>query len=75
MNGMLEKLLKALKEKHGDEINVKEESYFLFFNDGHFFFALDHDTKELQVTVHFTDSGSQKIYYSNSNIADVIEAE
>lgn len=72
---LADKLIKLLKEKHGQELNLQEEIYYLFLKDGLFTLWLDQDTKTLKVEVEFQDEDARFVYMSDEKLEDLLEGD
>lgn len=70
---MVDKLIKLLKEKHGKELDLQNQVYYLFFKDGLFSLYLDEDTKTLKVEVDFLPEDNTFVYASEDSIENYLE--
>jgi hypothetical protein len=69
---MVDKLIKILKEKHGEDLDLKNNNYFLFLKDGLFTVYLDEDTKTLKVEVEFLPEEKTFVYRSDESLEDLV---
>lgn len=65
-------LIQELKKKHGEELNLKDHHYFLFYQDGLFELYLDEDESTLKVKV--TAMGdSAKVYFTEKKMTEELD--
>lgn len=65
----LDKLIEELKKQHGQELDLNNDHYFLFYKDAVFQIYIDQDEMELKVDVTFIGE-SRKVYFSDKSISD-----
>lgn len=66
------KLIELLKEKHGKDLDVQNEIYYLFFKDGLFQLWFDDDEKTLKVEVEFLPENKTFVYQSDKKLEDLL---
>lgn len=69
MNELYEKLLKELRDKHGEALDLEEHHYFLFYKDGLFQFHLDEDEKSIQVEVTLMGDAA-RVYHTDKSMVE-----
>lgn len=67
--GEVAQLIEELKQIHGDELDLENHHYFLFFEDGVFDIYIDEGEKEFKVNVVFSDGC--KVYNTSKKLADI----
>lgn len=65
-------LFMELKEKHGENLNLKDHHYFLFYQDGLFELYLDDDDSTLKVEVTALGD-SAKVYFTEKKMMEELE--
>lgn len=70
---MLDKLIELLKEKHGEDLDLQNQVYYLFFKDGLFSVYLEDDTKTLKVAVELLPENNTFVYQTRESIEDYVE--
>jgi len=67
MDPLTEKLFAELKKQHGEHLDLKNHSYYLFFKDGLFTVYFDEDEKTIKVEINMLgDSG--RVYFTDKKI-------
>lgn len=69
---MVDKLMELLKEKHGKELDIKSDVYYLFLKGGLFSIWYDEDERQLKVNVEFLPENNTFVYFSEEDIEDLI---
>lgn len=69
MNELTEKLLQELRDLHGEELDLEEHHYFLFYKDGLFQFYLDEDEKSIKVDVTLMGDAA-RVYRTDKSMVD-----
>lgn len=72
MDEITKVLIEELKRKHGEQLNLKEHYYFLFYKDGLFQFFFDGDEKTIKVDVTFMGDAA-KVYFTEKSMEDELE--
>ncbi len=72
MDELTLKLLKELRDQHGEELDLEEHHYFLFYKDGLFQFHLDEDEKTVKVDVTLMGDAA-RVYHTDKNMVDELE--
>lgn len=72
MNELTEKLLQELKDQHGEQLDLENHHYFLFYQDGLFQFYLDEDEKAIKVEVTLLGDAA-RVYNSDKSMAEELE--
>lgn len=65
-----DKLIGILREEHGEDLNLKDEVYYLFFKDGLFELYYDEDEKTIKVNVEFLPEDGTHVYFRDDSIGD-----
>jgi hypothetical protein len=68
----IEKLMELLKEKHGKELDIKNDVYYLFLKGGLFSIWCDEDEKTIKVNVEFLPEDKTFIYFSDKDLEDLL---
>lgn len=68
----IEKLIKLLKEKHGKDLDLKNDVYYLFVKGALFSIYLDEEEKEIKVNVEFLPEDKTFVYFSDEDINDLL---
>ncbi|MFD1203558.1 hypothetical protein ACFQ38_00205 [Sporosarcina contaminans] len=72
MDELTKTLLDELEKKHGEELNLNDHHYFLFYKDGLFQIYFDEDEKTIKVDVDFMgDAG--KVYFTDKRMEEELE--
>lgn len=69
----IETLMKLLKEKHGEDLNLTNDVYYLFFKDGLFSLSFDEDENSLKVNVEFLPEENTFVYFCDENLEELIK--
>jgi hypothetical protein len=69
---MVEKLTELLKKKHGKDLDIKNDVYYLFLKGGLFSLWYDEDERQIKVNVEFLPTDSTFIYFSDDDIEELI---
>ena len=64
----VETLMKILKEKHGKDLDLTSDVYYLFLKDGLFSLYFDEDENSLKVNVEFLPEENTFIYFSDEEL-------
>jgi|GraSoiStandDraft_43_1057313.scaffolds.fasta_scaffold824367_2 hypothetical protein len=70
--GLVDKLIKVLEEKHGKELDIKNDVYYLFLNGGLFSLYYDEDEKSIKVNVEFLPEDNTFVYFSDEDIEKLV---
>jgi hypothetical protein len=70
----LEKLTELLRKKHGKELDLRKDVYYLFLADGLFSVYLDEDENKLKVNVEFLPENDTYIYKSTKRLEDLLNS-
>lgn len=65
-------LIRLLKEKHGKDLDLQNEVYYLFLKGGLFTIYLDEDTKTLKVEVEFLPEDGTHVYFSEESLENLM---
>lgn len=65
---LVDQLTQLLKEKHGKNLNLKEDVYYLFLKGGLFSLYYDEDEKTVKVDVEFLPPENTFIYQSDQDL-------
>jgi hypothetical protein len=72
MRGITDVLVAELKEKHGEELDLKNHHYFLFYKDGLFEMYFDEDEETLKVDVTLLGD-STRIYHTEKSMEEELD--
>ncbi|MDM8100968.1 hypothetical protein [Oceanobacillus oncorhynchi] len=71
MDPLTKILFAELKKQHGQDLDLENHNYYLFYQDGLFEVSLDEDEKELKVNIVLLgDSG--RVYFTDKNLNDEV---
>ncbi|WP_153014979.1 hypothetical protein [Heyndrickxia coagulans] len=65
---MVDKLIELLKKKHGKELNLKDDVYYLFLKGGLFSLYYDEDEKKVKVEVEYLPDDNTFVYFSDEEL-------
>jgi hypothetical protein len=68
----IDKLTELLKEKHGKDLDIKNEVYYLFLKGGLFSVWYDEDERQIKVNVEFLPEEKTFIYFSDKELEDLL---
>jgi predicted nucleotidyltransferase len=66
------KIMEILKEKHGKDLNIKDDVYYLFLKGAVACIYLDEDTKTLKVDFDFLPEDNTFIYHTDISVDDLL---
>lgn len=69
---MLDKIIALLKEKHGKDLDLRKDVYYLFMKGGMFSIYYDEDEKTIKVNVEMLPEENTFVYMSDENIEDLL---
>jgi hypothetical protein len=70
---MHNKIIKLIKEKHGDKLNLKDDVYYLILKDAVISLYYDEDTKTIKIDVEATPEEKTFVYFENRvSLEDII---
>mgnify|MGYP001453087553 CR=1 FL=1 len=61
-------LIKILKEKHGKDLDLENDVYYLFLKGGLFSLYFDQDEKSIKVDVEFLPEENTFVYFSDEEL-------
>lgn len=61
-------LIKILKEKHGKDLDLENDVYYLFLKGGLFSLYFDEDEKSIKVDVEFLPEENTFVYFSDEEL-------
>lgn len=61
-------LIKILKEKHGKDLDLENDAYYLFLKGGLFSLYFDKDEKSIKVDVEFLPEENTFVYFSDEEL-------
>lgn len=67
-----DELFRELKAKHGENLNLKDHHYFLFYQDGLFEVYLDEEESTINVEVKAMGD-SAKVYFTEKKMMEELE--
>lgn len=65
---IVDTLIKILKEKHGKDLDLKNDVYYLFLKGGLFSLYFDEDEKSIKVDVEFLPEENTFVYFSDEEL-------
>lgn len=65
---LVEQLTELLKEKHGKDLDLKNDVYYLFLKGGLFSLYFDEDKKTIEVKVEFLPEDNTFVYFSDKEL-------
>lgn len=65
---LVDVLTKLLKEKHGKDLNLKDDVYYLFLKGGLFSLYFDVDDKSIKVNIEFLPDENTFVYFSDEEL-------
>jgi hypothetical protein len=68
----IEKLTELLKEKHGKELDIKNDVYYLFLKGGLFSVWYNEDERQIKVNVEFLPEENTFVYFSDKDLEDLL---
>ncbi|MCD7034320.1 hypothetical protein LRR81_08740 [Metabacillus sp. GX 13764] len=69
---MTDKLVRLLQEKHGKDLNLKENVYYLFLKGGLFALYYDEDEKTVKVDIDFLPEANTFVYFDEQELEALI---
>jgi hypothetical protein len=69
---MVDKLMELLKEKHGNDLDIKNDVYYLFLKGGLFSIWYDEDERQIKVNVEFLPEDNTFVYFTDEDIEELI---
>jgi type IV secretory pathway VirB4 component len=69
---MVDELIELLKKKHGKDLNLKEDVYYLFLKGGLFSLYYDEDEKTVKVGVEFLPEDNTFVYFDEQELNSLI---
>lgn len=69
---LVEQLIKLLKEKHGKDLDLSKDVYYLFLKGGVFSLYYDEEGKSLKVDVELLPEDSTFVYFSDKEIEKIL---
>lgn len=69
----VETLTKIIKEKHGKDLDLKNDVYYLFLKNGLFSLYFDEDENSLKVNVEFLPEENTFVYFSDEDLEELIK--
>lgn len=73
MSRQVDKLIKLLEEMHGKKLDLENDVYYLFLEDGLFSLYIEEDTKTLKVEVDFLPPNNTFVYNSKQKLEDLLD--
>lgn len=61
-------LIKILKEKHGKDLDLENDVYYLFLKGGLFSLYFDEDEQSIKVDVEFLPEENTFVYFSDEEL-------
>ncbi|NRG44215.1 hypothetical protein HRF87_05490 [Bacillus sp. CRN 9] len=69
---LVKQLTELLKEKHGRNLNLKDDVYYLFLKGGLFSLYYDEDEKTVKANVEFLPPDNTFIYHSEQKLESLM---
>jgi hypothetical protein len=70
----IDKLTELLKEKHGKDLDLKNNVYYLFLKGGLFSLWYDEDEKTIKVNVEFLSDENTFVYFGDEDLEELLNA-
>lgn len=65
---IVDTLMEILKEKHGKDLDLANDVYYLFLKGGLFSLYFDEDEKSVRVNVEFLPEENTFVYFSDEEL-------
>ena len=69
---LVDVLTKILKEKHGKDLDLKNDVYYLFLKGGLFSLYYDEDEKTIKVNLEFLPEENTFVYFSDEDLEKLV---
>lgn len=68
---MIDNFLELLRAKHGKDLDLENDVYFLFLKGGLFTLYFDEDDKELKISIEMLPHDKTFIYHSDIDLVEL----
>jgi hypothetical protein len=68
----MDKLMELLKFFHGNNLNLKDDVYYLFMKDAVVSVYYDEDERKIKVDIEMVNGEKTFVYFSEKSVADII---
>jgi hypothetical protein len=69
---IVDMLTKILKEKHGDNLNLRNDVYYLFLKGGLFSLYYDEDEDTIKANIEFLPEDRTFVYFSDEDLVELV---
>jgi hypothetical protein len=68
----MDKLMELLKFFHGNNLNLRDDVYYLFMKDAVVSVYYDEDERKIKVDIEMVNGEKTFVYFSEKSVADII---